>query len=212
MVKDVLRSIPDDALVLVSGDVYSNAADAACAVNHACERFDVVAPVWLHLPWARRQLARRHPEITLPEGAWSLTRIHELIDGQIPQRAVFVVPGLLIYDRSILKRFSLVPHGMLLRVYRTEEQAKADRDQQVAMLGRVADGSACTGCVLDPHTAFRPSQHLEVLIAYSVTMENAARFASRVGAREEHQLLSERVHRFDQAVGVDMISVGRRGE
>jgi hypothetical protein len=207
MVRDVLDSVPKGALVLVAGDVYTTAADAACAVDDACGDFTVVAPVWLHLPWARRQLARRHPDVVLPEGNWSLSRLHELIGAQLQERPVLVAPGLFVHDRSIMKRFRFVSHGMLLRVYASEADARKDRAEQVATLARVTDGSACRGCLLDPKSAFRPSQHLEVVLAYSVTLDNAARFASRIGARSENQVLAERAVAFDRAVGFDMLSL-----
>jgi len=212
MVHDVLDSVPKGALVLVAGDVYTTAADAACAADHACPELTVVAPVWLHLPWARRQLARRHPDVTLPEGEWSLSRLHELVESQLARRPVLVAPGLLVHDRSMIKRFRFVPHGMLLRAYRSDADALKDRAEHVALLSRVADGSACRGCLLDPKSAFRPSQHLEVMLAYSVTLENAARFASRVGARDENQVLAERTYALDRAVGFDMLSVGKSSE
>lgn len=209
---DIVRDVPKGSLVLVSGDIYAGAAELSCTLGRACDELVVIAPGRLHWPWARAQASRRHPDLALPEGKMVLSRTHELVRAELGRRPVFVVPGLLVRDRALAKGFAFAPHGVLLRVYPDVDSARAARDTTLASVRGLASGERCGGCGLDPGRALRPSPHMEVLLAYSVALENGARYANTLGASAESHALFQRARAFDEAIGINMVRLGLKQE
>lgn len=199
--RDLLRGVPDGALVLVSGDLYSGAARYRCAALGECASVDVVAPGMLSRPFRRAQHELRHPTVLLPEGRMSLARAHELVERELPRRPVFVAPTLLTRAPELGRRFAFSPERLLARVYADDAAAAADLPHFVRVVAGMADGTECEGCALAPNRVTRPSQHVTVLLTYSSMMENASRRALRAGADDAGRSLEARFREIDAAVG-----------
>ncbi|GMV12509.1 MAG: hypothetical protein AMXMBFR56_07330 [Polyangiaceae bacterium] len=204
LARDFLRGLPEGSLVLVSGDFYSGVALYACAVERRCSAVRVVAPGLLAKPWRRAQHERRYPDVPLPEGRMVLARSHELVASQLPLRPVYVVPNLFARDAELEKRFRFRPEGLLARVYPDEDAAKADTARHLALASEMAAGRGCEGCTLDPASVYRPSPHVQVLMAYSAMLENVSRLALRAGALEPGNQLRTRFRALDAAVGAQI--------
>lgn len=204
LARDFLRGLPDGALVLVTGDFYAGVSHYACAVQRQCTRVKVVMPGLLSQPWRRARHERQHPELPLPEGRMLLARTHELVAQELPRRAVFAVPALAAKDPELERRFQLVPERLLVRILPDPPSAARAESEGAPVRAAILSGRECEGCALDPRAALRPSQHVQVLIAYSVMMENAARMSFRLGEIPVSEQLGARFHLFDAAVGVQL--------
>lgn len=204
MARDLLRGVPDGALVLLSGDLYTGAGLYACAVERQCQRVRLVAPGLLANAWRRRQHERLYPDVPLPEGRMVLARSHELVASELPKRPVFVVPGLLARDAELRQRFQFTSQGLLAKVHPDEAGAAADQPRVVALASALAGGRDCEGCALDPASVYRPSQHVRVLLEYSALLENASRLLARAGAEQPARELRVRYMAIDAAVGAQL--------
>ena len=203
--RDVLRGVPEGSLVLVSGDLYSGAVQYACAVLGQCSRVDVVVPGLLGRPFRRAQHERRHPTIALPEGRMALGRTHELVARELLLRPVFVAPALLSRDPELGRRFAFLPERLLARAYVDEAAAAAALPHFASVAAGMADGTECEGCALAPERVTRPSQHMTVMIAYSLMMENTSRRARRFGADATSRALEARFRAIDDAAGPQLV-------
>ncbi|MFO0565673.1 MAG: DUF2723 domain-containing protein [Polyangiaceae bacterium] len=209
--RDLLRGVPEGALVLVSGDEHLGVAQYLCAVEGACDRITVIAPGQLFLPWKLAQTRRRAPDVFLPDGAPSVTRTHEILEVEARRRPVFVTPALLRKDRVLAERFQVVPTGLLARVYATAEDAERDRATTLARIAELARGEGCEGCALDPRDVMRPSQHLYVLLTYSALLESAARLAARDGAPADAARILTRMRAIDAVIGPVLVALPPKG-
>lgn len=202
--RDLLHGVPEGSLVLVSGDLYLGAAAYACAVERRCTRVNVVAPGLLAQPWRRALHERASPEVVLPEGRMLLGRSHQLVAGELPKRAVFLSPSVIARDPEIERRFRIRPEGLLARVYAGE----ASDVRSVELATALAAGRELEVAAIDPRNVFRPSQHVQVLMAYSALIENLSRLALRVGAEEPGRKLGVRYRAFDSVVGAQLTVSG----
>lgn len=187
---DLLADVPRDALVLISGNLQTSAAQYACATSPACEGRFIVAPGQLFVPWKLRQAKRRYPELEWPEGRLSWARSHELVEPELGRRPVFVTPALLTKDPELTRGRALEPHGLLVRLV-----SELDRDRALGRMRAIADGRACEGCRLDPESALLPSQHVQVLRVYAAVTAGLSRHAVELGDRELGARLGERSRR-----------------
>lgn len=204
--RDLTRNAPEGALVLVSSEPSTSAAEYACAVRGACQSIVVLSVDRLERPWAREQALERHPELELPAD-FSVGKTHELVALALPRRRVFAVPGLLFRDRQLARRFSFLPFGAFVEVHPSRAAAEKSRPVALDLAREIAAGRACEGCLMDPRTVHRPSPHVELLLGYSVLLENAARLSAASGLRVESQLLFERTRAFDDAIGLGLVRV-----
>jgi hypothetical protein len=209
VVDDLLAGVPPGSLVMVAGDQLTDAVMYLRATDPASENVIVVTPGQLFLPWKRAQLARRRPELDLPPGKITLARSHEIVAREIGRRRVFVAPRLLLKDPVLAEDFTVVPAGLLLRVYPDRTSAEADRAELLSQVRAMADGRRCAGCALDPRDVLRPSQHVHVLLMYSAMLQNASLVALRNGEREAGLALGRRYWMLDRAIGPWMVERAR---
>ncbi|HEY3594221.1 MAG TPA: DUF2723 domain-containing protein, partial [Polyangiaceae bacterium] len=64
---DLVASLPEGSLVLLKGDMSTQAALYACGVERRCGDRIVMAPLQLGLPWKLEQERRRHPSLFATE-------------------------------------------------------------------------------------------------------------------------------------------------
>jgi hypothetical protein len=186
---DLVLSTPDDSLVLLKGDMPSQAALYVCAVERLCGARIILSPGQLSMSWQRRQLARRHPELTLPsEQDTAITR--SLIARELPRRPVFVHPELL--DDALSEPNVAVPAGLLFRIYPDLAALHADLPRIRDELAGLAAGVRCEGCFGRPA---RPQPLDDQLLrAYESALRAHAAAARELGLDTEAARLAARAH------------------
>jgi hypothetical protein len=190
--RDLLRPIPDNALVLVQGDVAGQAMLYVCNVEHACGTRIVIAPGLLPSKWYRTELARRYPGLNVPP---TVRGIHDLVDEVVDVRPVFAVPGVLTKDPD-LSRFTATPALLLLRLTRPDatKEAREDALSWAAAMDEDASGG-CAGCRLDAKAVIHPSLAAGLPAEYAIAMRNHALLARDEGKRDLARRLEERADR-----------------
>jgi hypothetical protein len=122
--RDLVASTPDGSLVLLKGDMPTQAALYACGVERLCGNRIVLAPGQLSMPWRRAELERRYPDLSLPTGD-SETVVARLVEQELARRAVVVHEELV--DQAATGPRAALPSGLLYRIYPTTDAARADR-------------------------------------------------------------------------------------
>jgi hypothetical protein len=173
---DLVDGTPDGSLVLLKGDMPTQAALYACGVEGRCGRRIVFAPGQLVLPWRRRQLARRCPELSLPKEGDTNAVVAHLLDHELARRPVLVHEELL--DAAVTGGRAAVPSGLLFRIYPSIEAARADAPRLLGRLTAFSDGEGCEGC------AARKSAHPiddQLVRAYEAALRANASAARELG-------------------------------
>ncbi len=185
---DLFEHSDDGALVLVSGDFSNGAAAFWCGVERRCGRRIVLAPGQLHLPWRVRQLARRHPELVIPEPSGSFVTVREIVAANLSRRPVYLMPLLLEREPPLRESFGYLPEGLLLRVVPKEPDEPA-RARFRASAQRLLRGEGCAGCAMRRSDLPWPSLETAMLQSYVDAAVNHARllrlFFDEVGLAEE---------------------------
>ena len=170
---DLVDGTPDDALVLVTGDVYVQASTYVCAVEQACGHRVLLAPGALHSAWQRAELARRYPEIAAELGDDpGIASAHVLVSRELARRPVLAMSDFLLKDRQ-LGELALAPDLLLLRLYPSQAAAGADLPRVAARMRALAAGTGCDGCDLFA-SGYEPREELLLRQAYSSAIANAA--------------------------------------
>jgi hypothetical protein len=178
LARDLVTQTPDGSLILLTGDLYVQAADYICAVERACGDRLVLEPGSFFLPWRLEELRRRHPGIAaeLPEHP-GLTNVHVLVAAEVGTRAVFVMPDFLRTDPT-LANYRLAPDLLLIRLYPTADAGDRDRPRQVLRAHAMLEGRDCDGCDLFAGTGgFHPAEEGIVKLAYAAAYANQAQAA-----------------------------------
>jgi hypothetical protein len=187
---DLVLSTPDGSLVLLKGDMPSQAALYVCAVERRCGERIILAPGQLFMPWKRRQLSRRYPELTLPDDEDSVVATRRLALAELPRRAVFVHPELL--DDAMSKDNTAVPAGLLFRVYADDAALRADLPRIRSDLGALAAGARCEGCFARQAPP-RPIDE-QLTRSYESALKAHVTAARELGFDAEAALLAARAH------------------
>jgi hypothetical protein len=134
---DLVDSAPDGALVLLKGDMPTQAALYTCGVERRCGDRIVLAPGQLAMPWYRRQVERRYPALELAADGDVGSLVAHLVEHELPRRPVLVHEELL--DQAASGPRAALPSGLLFRIYPTTDAAIADRprfEQDLAATAR----------------------------------------------------------------------------
>ena len=174
-VRDFMKGLPDDALVLLSGDVYSQVVGYACVVQRTCGNRVFLAPGAMFMPWyAQRQLLL-HPEffrgLPTPLGQRSANGI---VANALMFRSVFVVPPLIGKDAALLESFASLPHGLVFQLYADHEAAEHDVVDFQARSQAMARGRELEGLSTHASAIPYPSPEVQVPLAYGAALANHA--------------------------------------
>ena len=194
--RDLVASASDTALVLLSGDATLGPAAWQCAVQRACGSRVVISPGQLHLAWRVAQLRRRHPDLALPHPTGDFITTRELIEANLPNRPVYLVPAILDREPVLRERFHYVPAGLLLRAVERQEDLVAARSSFLQRAEALASGTGIEGLAHLRGGAIDPLQHQAVAL-YGTALENHGRIASLVFG-EPH--LGDQLHARAEAV------------
>jgi len=181
--RDFMKGLPDDALVLLSGDVYSQVVGYACVVERTCGNRVFLAPGAMFMPWyARRQLLL-HPEFFrgLPT-PFGLRSVDGIVANALMSRSVFVVPPLIGTDPSLLERFASLPHGLVFQLYPDHEAAERDTADFLARSQAMARGQGLEGLCAHSSAIAYPSLEVQVPLAYGAALANHAARLERQGS------------------------------
>src|SRR6266542_714794 len=142
--RDLIDDTPDDSLILLKGDVPSQAALYACGVERRCGRRIILSPGQLRLPWKRTEVKRRYPELALPNETPASSVTQVLVATELARRAVYVHPELL--DDAMSEQRAALPNLLLYRVYPSEAALRDDLARFQRNLEAAERGERCHGC------------------------------------------------------------------
>jgi hypothetical protein len=186
--RDLVDSTPDGSLVLLKGDMPTQAALYACGVERRCGDRIVLAPGQLAMPWRRAQLERRYPDLRLPAGD-PTTLVPRLVEQELARRPVLVHEELL--DDAVSGPRASLPSGLLFRVYPTTDAARADGPRFESELAAIARGERCARCLA--HESSHPLDD-QIVRAYDAALRAHVVAARELGLDARAALLAERAH------------------
>jgi hypothetical protein len=193
-VRDFLKGLPDDALVLLSGDVYGQAVSYACVVERSCGHRLFLSPGAMFMSWYAEPQLRLHPEffqgLPTPLGQRSASGIAA---NALRVRPVFVVPPLFERDPALLERFANLPHGLIFQLYPDTEARQHDYAEFLARSQAMARGQELEGLATHTPAIAYPSLEIQVPLAYGAALANhAARIEGRDASTGVPATLRER--------------------
>ena len=97
------------------------------------------------MPWKKRELERRHPDLSLPPDDVAAPA-RWLAEHNQATRSVFVEPELL--DEVVRSDLASLPAGLLFRVYPDQRSLHADLPAFRGESAAIATRQRCEGCVL----------------------------------------------------------------
>ena len=185
---DLLDGATDGALVLLKSDMASQSALYMCAVEERCGNRIVLTPGQLWMPWKRRELARRHPNLTLPPAdVPSATRW--LVEQNLASVPIFLHPELV--DEVVHGEMAILPSLLLFRLYANEPALRSDSFRFRAELEAMAERRRCRGCALANRIASGSSPaDLQLARLYDAALIAHATAAAQLGWTDEARRFS----------------------
>jgi hypothetical protein len=172
--RDLIGWTPDDALVLLTGDLYVQSATYVCSVERSCGRRVLLMPGTLRAEWQRTEVARENSELAEELGpAPAIASSHVIIAKEIQRRPVYVMTDFLVKDPA-LKEYPFAPDVLLVRLYAGEAAAQADLPRIRARLEALAAGGDCDGCSMFRHDGAEQEDESLLRQAYASALSNAA--------------------------------------
>lgn len=184
--RDLFARAPDRSLILLKGDMSTQAALYECGVEHVCGERIVLAPLQLSMAWRLEQVRRRHPELGLAGAAPTVAELVEL--GLSQGRAVFVHQELL--DDGLAGAESALPSILLFRVFSSDQALRAELPDFRRSLVAIGDGTACEGCMLPRRDHLYPAADAQLRAAYRTALEAHASAAEQLGLATEGRPLA----------------------
>ena len=188
---DLVDGAPDGALVLLKSDMASQAALYACAVEQRCGDRMVLTPGQLWMPWKRREVARRHPTLSLPASDVP-SAARWLVEQNLASLPVFVHPELI--DDVVHGEMAIFPSLLLFRVYANEPALRADLPRLRTELDAIAERRRCRGCSLVGGIAPKSPADLQLARLYDAALRAHATAAAQLGWTDEARTFSSWVH------------------
>ncbi len=175
-IEDLLRGVPNDAVLVVTGDVYAQALAYGCGVEKRCNRLVVVQPGLLFSAWYRTQMERRYPDLGSFDGARATRDAHVLLERWARTRPIYVQPQVLANDAELWKLFSPEPRLLLFRLM--QPAASPSNEAFLRFASELLDGGGCAGCSLRASDLDHPAMEIGILIDYRNALINMADAAS----------------------------------
>ncbi len=176
MLDDLFANVEPTAMLLTTGDALQGAMLHACGTEGRCTDRMVFSPGQLHLPWRVPQLARRYPDLVLPEATGRFLTTREIVAANLGRRPIYVAPMLLAREPALRDSFGYVPEWLWLRVI-PKDDLPNHRDRFVALAERFASHDGCRGCTTRRRQLAPPSLELHMPHAYAEAFVNHARIA-----------------------------------
>jgi hypothetical protein len=184
---DLVASAPDGALVLLKGDMATQAALYVCGVERRCGERIVFAPFQLSMPWRLEQVKRRYPALGLEN-----VSIASLVERELARRPVLVHAEIL--DDALGREESAVPWRLLFRIFPDERALRDALPAYRELLSGVAFGAACEGCAPAQPPPF-PAADAQRRAAYVSALQSHVRAARELGLSEEADALAKLANR-----------------
>jgi len=184
--RDLVTKAPERSLVLLKGDMSTQAALYECGVEQACGQRIVLAPLQLSMKWRLEQVRRRNPELALTDLA---PTVAELVERGLAQgRAVFVHPELL--DDAQRGQESALPSLLLFRIYPSDGALRSELPDFHRSLTAIATGTSCEGCMLPRSEHLFPAADAQLRAAYRAALEAHVAAAEQLGFEAESRPLA----------------------
>ena len=117
--REAYARTPEDALIMLSGDIPNMTADYYRDVVLAGKDTRIVfSPGQFHLDWFNRQLKREHPDLVIPdpEPGKLYTSTTQVIEANWGKWPIYVGPDLVVHDLELEEKFVLYPKHLLFLV------------------------------------------------------------------------------------------------
>jgi hypothetical protein len=180
---DLVASTPDRSLILLKGDMATQAALYVCGVEKRCGDRIVLAPLQFAMPWKLAQDRRRYPELGLGDADSGDFAggggVAGLVQRQLPNRPVFLHPELL--DDALRGEQSALPSMLLYRVYPNESALRADLPDFRAKLSSMVTGATCEGCSLPRPIRTPPAADAQLRETYAAALRSNLAAAEQLG-------------------------------
>jgi hypothetical protein len=120
---ELLRPLPDGALVLTRGDLILNSARYVHEIEQVRSDVAILDLEMLTFKWMKPLVAKQHPEIVLPGSSYRLAEpgtfnLRQLVEANITSRPVVICGGVRKEDTSLDAAFELWPLGLCSEVRR----------------------------------------------------------------------------------------------
>ena len=127
--KDAYAKTPDNALILLSGDIPLMTANyfKYDLLKNSDNRI-IFTPGQFHLDWFNRQLHQRYPNLVIPPPYTGkmFTSTTQVIDANYGKWPIYVGPDLVIQDAELEQKYVLYPKHLLFLVKRKGEDLKLE--------------------------------------------------------------------------------------
>jgi hypothetical protein len=185
---DLVTSSPDDALLLLKGDMASQASLYVCAVEQRCGHRIILAPGQLWMPWKRRELAERYPALPLPPAA-APSKTRWLALTELSRRPVLVHPEL-VGDLAP-SEMTILPSALLFRVYANEGALRDDLPRFREEAKSLATSRQCEGCSLSELSA-PGTDDVQLSLIYDAALRSYEASARNFGLFAEADAIAAR--------------------
>jgi len=122
--KQAFALTPDNALVMLSGDIPNMTMDYFRLVElSGKDRRISFSPGQFHLSWFIPQLLRKYPELVIPppQKGKQFTSTTQVVDANYGRWPIYVGPDLVVHDPELDQKYTLYPKHLLFLVKRKGE-------------------------------------------------------------------------------------------
>lgn len=126
---DAYASTPENAIVLLSGDIPNMTMDYYRFVELAGEDERITfSPGQFHLDWFTDQLVRDYPdlEVPLPKAGKYFTTTTQIVEANYGKWPIYVGPDLVVHDPELEQKYILYPKHLLFLVKEKGEDLKLE--------------------------------------------------------------------------------------
>jgi tetratricopeptide (TPR) repeat protein len=123
------RTTPDNALILLSGDIPNMTADYFRDVEMGGSDSRITfTPGQFHLPWFTPQLRRKYPDLVIPEPkpGKQFTTATQIIEANFGKWPMYVGPDLVVNDPELEEKYVLYPKNLLFLVKQKGEDLQLE--------------------------------------------------------------------------------------
>lgn len=126
--RDSVFPTPQNAIILISGDVTTFAFEYWRTIVEKDDRRVVFSPGLLYLDWYVKRLKKEHPEIVIPPAKPGRLQASttEIVDANWGKRPIYISPELSRYDPGVEEKYVLWPKHLLFLVKQKGEDLRLE--------------------------------------------------------------------------------------
>jgi tetratricopeptide (TPR) repeat protein len=132
-INEAYSYIPDNSLVLVTGDISDMTSDYFKYLKVGNKHIMMFTPGQFHMPWFTQQVVERYPNVVipLPESDKRFTNATQIIDANYGKWSIYIDPDLVTHSPQLEEKYTLYPEHLLFLVKRKGEEVKLEGYREV---------------------------------------------------------------------------------